>query len=310
MNPYKNQLANSILETQQELNKLSHAYLFIGDHEQDGFALYAAQAILCPAKRIGACQECSTCIRVQEHQHADFAFLSGKETSIKKDDIIELQNKFNQTSLEQAGHKVYIIEDVDNASLSAMNSLLKFLEEPDGQTTAILTSSSEHRVIETIQSRCLIIKLKEHASENLFHELVEQEYDLIDAYYLSKLFPTLKSIEEDRTYNTISDFSREFINNLNQREVSLAIVKLQAMVSKHKKIDRDGFAMFLRFLELSYSLEGQNNKEVQALISSPVNRMNLLEIIVDVKDRLRPGVNLGLLVDQFAYQLSQGGLYD
>ena len=310
MHPYSNQMANTILETQQAKDKLSHAYLFIGNHEQDGFALYAAQAILCKSKKIGACGLCSSCTRVANHQHGDFTLLSGKTTSIKKDDIIDLQRKFTQTSMEESNHKVYIIEDVDNASISAMNALLKFLEEPEGKVTAILTSSSEQRVLQTIQSRCLIIKLKENASEKLFHDLVESEYDLIDAYYLSKLFPTLQSIEDDKNYNIVSDFSKEFIAHLNDRQENLAFVKLQAMVSKHKKIDREGFLMFLSMLELSYGYKGKGQKEVEQLTLSSINKYKILEIVIDIKDRIRPGVNLGLLVDQFVYQMSQGVLYD
>lgn len=40
---------------------------------------------------------------------------------------------------------------------SAVNSLLKFLEEPDGNTTAILVTENIQRVLGTIQSRCQIL---------------------------------------------------------------------------------------------------------------------------------------------------------
>lgn len=307
---FSNQMANTILETQQRQGKLSHAYLFVGEHEQDAFALYAAQAILCQSRRVGACQECETCMRVASHQHADFAFISGKETSIKKEDILKLQEQFLQTSLESSKHQVYIIEDVDNASVSAMNALLKFLEEPQSQITAILTTSSEQRVLETIQSRCLIIKLKENTQEQLFHDLVEQEYDLFNAYYLSKLFPTLQAIEADKQFNTVMDFTQEFVTHLNKRQLNVAGVKLQGIISRTKKIDRDGFLMFLEILEYSYALDPLKHESIIKFTDSPVNKMVLLEIIIDIKDRLRPGVNLGLLIDQMIYMLSKGALYD
>lgn len=310
MKNYSNQIANTILEAQQKQDKLSHAYLFIGEHEQNDFALYAAQAILCQAKKIGACQQCSSCLRVLDHQHADFVFLSGKEKSIKKEDILKLQELFQQSSLESSGHQVYIIEDVDNASISAMNSLLKFLEEPKPHVTALLTSSSEHRVIETIKSRCLIIKLKEATSEALFNELIEQEYDLIDAHYLSKLFPSLKAIEEDKQFHHVVDFTKEFIQYLNHKQLSRALVSLQAQTTRRKTMDREGFIMFLDILSLSFSSQSHDISAIQTLISSNLNKTTILEIIVDIKDRIRPGVNLGLLVDQFAYQMSKEKLYD
>lgn len=310
MNRFDNQIANTILEAQQRENKLSHAYLFVGDHEQREFALYAAQAILCQQKKIGACQTCSSCLRVQNNEHGDFVYLSGKDTSVKKDDIIKLQELFQQSSLESSGQQVYIIEAVENATVSAMNSLLKFLEEPKPNVTAILTTSSESRVLETIRSRCLIIALQEESSEHLFHELIAQEYDLLDAFYLSKLFPSLKQIQDDKQFNTVIDVVKEFIQDINKKQLNTALVKLQAQVSKHRKIDRDGFGMFLDVLTLSYSLQNHHQDEVKQLTQGPVNELVLLEIVTDIKDRIRPGVNLGLLVDQLAYKMTKGNIYD
>lgn len=310
MKTYNDQIANTILEAQQRQNKLSHAYLYVGEHEQNDFALYAAQAILCQAKKIGACGMCSSCERVKNHQHADFVFLSGKETSIKKEDILKLQKQFKQSSLESSNHQVYIIEDVHNASISAMNSLLKFLEEPEGNITAILTSSNEQLVLETIKSRCLVISLKEQNSDILLNDLVQQEYDLIDAYYLSKLFPSLKAIEEDKQFNYVSDFSKEFLNDLENRQLNRALVKLQNQVSRARKMDRDGFVMFLDILSLTYSVDFNYHESLSGIESSNVSQILILEIVTKIKDRLRPGVNLGLLVDQFAYELSKERIYD
>lgn len=39
-------------------------------------------------------------------------------------------------------------------STGAANSLLKFLEEPEGQILAILETTSLSRILPTIQSRC------------------------------------------------------------------------------------------------------------------------------------------------------------
>lgn len=310
MTKFDNQVANQILEAQQRTGQVSHAYLFVGEHEQSEFAIYAAQALLCQQKKIGACTTCSACLRVQNHQHADFVYLSGKDTSIKKEDIIKLQDQFQQSALESSARQVYIIEAVENATVSAMNSLLKFLEEPKANVTAILTTSSESRVLETIRSRCLIIGLKEEGSETLFHDLVASEYDLLDAYYLSKLFPSLKAIEIDTQYNHVADFAKEFIQDINQRKLNTALVKLQAQTSKFRTMDRDGFVMFLDVLSLSYSIQGNHQKDVLSLTNGPINKIAILEIITDMKDRIRPGVNLGLVVDQFAYQMSKGNLYD
>lgn len=309
MKNYNDQIANTILQSQLEQNKLSHAYLFIGDHEQYDFAVYAAQAILCDAKKIGACGTCSSCQRVAENQHADFIHINNGSQSIKKEDVLKLQTRFQQSSLEESGHQVYIIDDVENASLSAMNSLLKFLEEPQGQITAILTSSNEQRVLETIKSRCLVIPLKESPSEHLFNELIQEEYDLLDAYYLSHLFPSLQAIEARKQYHHVADVTKEFINDIEGKQLNLALVKLQSQITKQRKMDREDFILFLDMLSLTYNVT-PHDIIAEKLPSPNVNAIKFLEIVIKTKDRIRPGVNLGLVVDQFAYALHQEKIYD
>lgn len=49
---------------------------------------------------------------------------------------------------------IYIINLVENMNVQAINSLLKFLEEPPANTYAFLTTENETKVLPTILSRC------------------------------------------------------------------------------------------------------------------------------------------------------------
>mgnify|MGYP002233092403 CR=1 FL=1 len=49
------------------------------------------------------------------------------------------------------------MENIENSTVEAMNSLLKVLEEPIAGVYAIFTCQNLNRVLPTIQSRCQVI---------------------------------------------------------------------------------------------------------------------------------------------------------
>ena len=57
-------------------------------------------------------------------------------------------------------NKIIIIYQVDQFNLESQNALLKSLEEPGENNYFILTSNKPSKIINTIISRCFIIKLK------------------------------------------------------------------------------------------------------------------------------------------------------
>src|SRR5690606_411518 len=70
-----------------------------------------------------------------------------------------LRKEFGFSTLESS-HKVYVIEQAETMNTHAANRLLKFLEEPTLQSTAILLTDNSHVILPTIRSRCQIIDLK------------------------------------------------------------------------------------------------------------------------------------------------------
>ncbi len=77
----------------------------------------------------------------QKYNFSDMIIVDGSEETIKKEDIMHIQEEFNKTALEATGKKIYILNRVENATADAMNALLKFLEEPASDVTAILSDS-------------------------------------------------------------------------------------------------------------------------------------------------------------------------
>ena len=77
--------------------------------------------------------------------------------SIKIEDIRFLLSRAHLMAYE-AKTKVFIIRNIELMTLEAANALLKTLEEPAPNTLMILTTSVLEANLDTIKSRCHIVK--------------------------------------------------------------------------------------------------------------------------------------------------------
>lgn len=78
-----------------------------------------------------------------------------------KDDIIEFTNVMKSRPMySESGIRIFIIEEIDQASTAAKLSLLKILEKPDPYNKFILLSMESNGVPNSIKSRCQVYNLK------------------------------------------------------------------------------------------------------------------------------------------------------
>ena len=104
---------------------------------------------------------------------------------IGSDDILKLQHVFAKTTLK-TGKKIYVLDHAENATPDALNSLLKFLEEPGSDMIAILIVEQLDRVLPTIISRCQNIPFTP-LSASQCHAAVQEDLEALDAYLLSSM---------------------------------------------------------------------------------------------------------------------------
>ena len=57
---------------------------------------------------------------------------------------------------------------------NAANTLLKFLEEPSSDTTAILFTEQSHQILNTILSRCQVVTFRPLPTESLIRRLQDE----------------------------------------------------------------------------------------------------------------------------------------
>src|SRR5699024_12869381 len=78
--------------------------------------------------------------------------------SIKIDLIIELRKEFTFTAYERS-KKVYIIVNAEVMTTQCANRILKYMEEPDHDTTAIFLTVNGYGLSNPISACCQIIDL-------------------------------------------------------------------------------------------------------------------------------------------------------
>ena len=93
-----------------EHQRLSHALLFTGPKGTPKIeaALMLAQSLFCEHANPFGCGQCPACQRVLKQEYADLVILDGTKKSIKKEDILSLQERFSKTAVEKKGQKVYL----------------------------------------------------------------------------------------------------------------------------------------------------------------------------------------------------------
>lgn len=156
----------SYIEKIMMSNKLSHAYLIEMEDSSTEFPLVLlfVKMILCPLEIYKCdklnCSKCNVCRLIDEKNFPDFEIIEADGNQIKKNQLLELKDEFQKTSLI-GKRRVYVIKDAEKLNPSSANTILKFLEEPEENIIAILLTRNRYQVLDTILSRCQILALND-----------------------------------------------------------------------------------------------------------------------------------------------------
>lgn len=312
---YQN-IAYSTLLNCKRNKKIPQAILLNGykDTPLLEIAKYVSKVIVCTQEE--PCEECLDCIRIDSENYTDLIIADGTNQTIKKGQIEEIQERFSMSALESKGIKIYIINKIENATTEAVNSLLKFLEEPTSDIYAIITTSNINNVLPTIISRCMNIRLKKASKHKLVVDATKKDIPLEDALILSCFLGSVDAIEdtyENSSYLSLKDIVIEFLNQINDEEDLLYFTQVE--VSDIIK-DKNDFLMFLELLEISFldimnykNGIDLNYKEQEELISSLSNRLDKIEdklsTIMLFKGCANLNANVKLLLDSLIIKLER-----
>ena len=145
----------SILKSEVENRKLSHAYLFCGPRGtgKTTCAKIIAKAANCEHPENGnPCGKCPSCLLIEDGSATDIIEMDAASNN-GVDNIRELRDGILYTPADLR-YRVYIIDEVHMLSISAFNALLKTLEEPPEHVIFILATTELHKIPATVLSRC------------------------------------------------------------------------------------------------------------------------------------------------------------
>lgn len=203
---------------------------------------------------------------------SDIYLVNPENNNISKDQIKELQRNI-KTCSQVSENKIYIINSCDKMNLSAANSMLKFLEEPENNIYAFLITNDIDKVLNTIISRCIKIFIK-NKSVNINTELQEK---------ILKIFTSLFNPKDKDNISIIYDFFKK----LSKEEF--------------KEINDNLILLLKDFININHNRNTEyynyeNIKSLNNLTSQEI--INKIILLNSLNERLNYNVNIQMLADK------------
>ena len=272
-----------ILENAIKNDKITHSYIFSGP-EGIGKLLFAkefAKAILCDSKENKPCNNCKSCVEFENSNHPDFFIIDEQDETIKTEMMKKLTKDILEKPLENK-KKIYIINNSENMTREAQNTLLKTLEEPPEYIIIILITTNTNLMLNTIKSRCINIifnKLSDDELKNYFKEDITKEILKFSEGSISK---AIKIKEKEEMYQQINTEIKK-IEQLNELE----ILKLKRIIF-NKKEDIEEILEYLNLVFYDIIINNPNNA---------IKYNNCIKIIENTKRRLKRNGNYDMTID-------------
>ncbi len=292
-----------ILKNQIVNEKNSHAYLFEtnGYFDSQKFIEAFIKSLLCPNKYLNKekCKNCHQCEVIEAGNFPEIKTINPDGLWIKKEQLQELQSEFNEKAIIGT-KRIYIINGAEKLNKSAANSILKFLEEPEGNIIAILITDNVYGVLETIRSRCQILRLKESSLDNtktqtdkikkilnidIEEEIINRIIEFVDYY-------------ETHHINTILYMNKIWNEYIKTKDNMINAFDI--MIMYYKDILNYKITNKLEIFEETNQLNKIKNENK---ISELCNKINILS---KQKQNIKYNANINLLMDKLIIELEGG----
>lgn len=188
----------------------------------------------------------------------DILYFNCSEQSIKIDNIRELKNTLQKTSINKF-NRFILFDDVEYLSNNCVNALLKSIEEPNKINHFILINNKSRPIIETLKSRSLELNIYLNKSKKL--KIIE---NLLKDQKINNVDENLKN-----TALTPGEFLI-FNDILNAEDISLGdnitsnVNKLFLLSKKKKNIIYINFAIYL--INIHFMTKAKNNFNIDECI--------------------------------------------
>ncbi|AVD36756.1 ATP-binding protein [Clostridioides difficile] len=287
----KKYLTNSIKK-----NKLNNAYMFEG---MDGIG-----------KKKFADELSKLLLDYENLENSpDYVLIKPDGNSIKIAQIRNLQSDI--VIRPHRDYKIYIINNAEKMTLEAQNALLKTLEEPPNYAIIILVTNNKESLLETIKSRCDIIKFSPIPIEDLKSYLIDTGIEEERAQLLATF--SRGSIENALNLSQSSEFSvmredvQQYIQIMLDKNI-IEILNIPNNMEKYRGKIITLLDMMINYFRDIILLKENVNKNMLINVDKLVFIQNMsgkisysqlskiIDIIEDVKNKIKSNCNFNISI--------------
>ena len=277
------------LENAIKIGKISHSYLFIGTQGigKKKIAKEFSKAILCLNK--DECNSCKSCIEFDSDNNPDFQIIEPQGTSIKIEQIRELQKKVAEKPII-SDKKIYIIDDCDKMTKEAQNCLLKTLEEPPQYVIIILIGANESAILSTVKSRCSVIHFQNISDEEISTYLkqnlnVEIKNDLLLKACGGSIGKAIQLKDNQDTYLEL----QKILSNLGKADI--------IDIFKHTQIlyNKENIQKMLEYINIVLLIYAKQDARYA----------DCIKVVEETKKRLNFNANFDMTIDNMLLQMKE-----
>ena len=306
----------SHLQNAIRLGKVSHAYIFGGEHGSGKKLLASlfAMTLQCQEHGIEPCMKCASCKKALNKNHPDIINITHeKPNSIGIDEIRD--QLINDVGIKpyESPYKIYIVNDADKLTLQAQNALLKTIEEPPAYAVVMLLADNPDALLPTITSRCVILSLKPVGDRLVKDYLMDRmhipDYQAeVQASFAQGNVGKAQQMANSTEFTELTENALRILKHSREMEVYELVDAIKIMSAEKQNIYDylDLFTMWFRDVLLFKATKEVDNlvfkEEInyikeRASVSSYEGLEQIIDAIHMADSRLRANVNFDLVME-------------
>ena len=193
-----------------------------------------------------------------ENLFPNILYLNGSDyKNVRIDDIRKIINDLNKSPIKK-DKRFIILDDIDSFNINSLNALLKIIEDPGKNNFFILINNKSNKLLNTIKSRSIEIKI-----------MINNQDRLSISTSLLKYFNQDRIFDENLVSSTPGNFLKfNYIFNNNSLDINEKFLTNFSNILRIYKKEKDIFykEMLLFFVEYNFQkLKSQgmlNNKKL------------------------------------------------